>query len=75
LEYAEQLGLKLQWHVSNFIEEQSAAIRQCKTTDVRINGTRKGSAFVSEEFAFEKAGGDGAQFTFTKLRFRRGLRS
>jgi tetratricopeptide (TPR) repeat protein len=28
LEHAEQLGLKLQWHVSNFVEEQRAAIRQ-----------------------------------------------
>jgi len=57
LENAEQLGLKLHWHVPNFIEEESAAIRQCKTADVRINGARKGSAFMSEELAFEKAGG------------------
>jgi len=48
--------LKLQWHVSNFVEEQSAAIRQRKAADMRIDGAGKGSAFVSEELAFEKAG-------------------
>src|SRR6266404_5138579 len=57
LEHAEQLGLKLEWHVSNFIEEQSAVIRQREAADMRIDGARKGSTFVSEELAFEKAGG------------------
>src|SRR6202043_824773 len=56
LQDAEQLGLKLQWHVSNFIEEQSAAIRQREAADMRIDGARKGSTFVSEELAFEKPG-------------------
>jgi hypothetical protein len=46
----------LKWHVSDFIEEQSAAIGQRKATDMRIDGAGKGSAFVPEEFAFEKAG-------------------
>jgi len=27
LKHAEQLQLKLQWHVSNFVEKESAAIR------------------------------------------------
>src|SRR5258708_18072522 len=31
LKHTEQLGLKLQWHISNFIEEQSAPIRQSTT--------------------------------------------
>jgi hypothetical protein len=48
--------LKLQWHVSNFIEEQSAAIRQREAAEMRIDSTRKGSTFVSEELAFEKPG-------------------
>src|SRR6266850_8459732 len=56
LENAEQLGLKLQWHVSNFIEEQSAAIRQREPADMRIDRASKGSAFVSEQLTFEKAG-------------------
>jgi hypothetical protein len=30
LEHAEQLGLKLQWQVSNFVEEQRATFRQRK---------------------------------------------
>src|SRR6266850_2439411 len=57
LENAEQLGLKLQWHVSNFIEEQSATIRQREPADMRIDSARKGSAFVPEEFTFEEACG------------------
>src|SRR4029077_4022683 len=56
LKHAEQLGLKLQWHVSNFIEEQSATIRQREAADMGIDSARKGSAFVSEELAFEEAG-------------------
>jgi|SRR5215471_4037509 len=30
LEHAEQLGLKLQWQISNFVEEQRATVRQRK---------------------------------------------
>src|SRR5260370_34200996 len=59
LEHTQELRLKFKRHVPNFIEEESAAIRQCKTADVRINGARKGSAFMSEELAFEKAGSHG----------------
>src|SRR4029077_8627557 len=55
LKHAEQLGLKLQWHVSDFIEEQSATIRERKAPDTRIDGTVKGSTFVPEKLAFEKA--------------------
>jgi hypothetical protein len=56
LQDAEQFGLKFQWHVSNFIEEQGATIRQREPADMRIDSARKGSAFVSEELAFEEAG-------------------
>src|SRR4029077_16285897 len=57
LEHAEQLGLKLQWHVSHFLEEQRPTIRQRKAADMRIDGAGKGATFVSEQLAFEKAGG------------------
>ncbi len=57
LKHTAQHGLKLQWHVSNFIEEQSATIRQREPADMRIDSARKGSAFVPEEFAFEEACG------------------
>src|ERR1700720_4019027 len=56
LEHAEQLGLKLQWHVSNFIKKQCAAVRQRKPADMRINRSGKGSAFVPEKLTFEKTG-------------------
>jgi hypothetical protein len=42
LKHAEQLGLKLQWHVSNFVEEQSAAIRQREAADMRRVRFREG---------------------------------
>src|SRR4029077_6788952 len=56
LEDTEQLGLKLQWHVSDFIKKQCASVRQRKTADMRIDRSRKGSAFVPEKLTFEKAG-------------------
>src|SRR5260370_18144009 len=59
LEYAKKLGLKLQRHVSNFVEEQRSTIGQRKTTRVRTNCAGESSALVSEEFAFQKTGGHG----------------
>src|ERR1700741_3334910 len=56
LKDTEQLGLKLQWHVSNFIKEQCASVRQRKPADMRIDSSGKGSAFVPEKLTFEKAG-------------------
>jgi hypothetical protein len=56
LEHTQELRLKFKRHVTNFIEEQSATIRQRESADMRIDSTRKGSAFVSEELAFEQAG-------------------
>src|SRR6202035_2486469 len=43
LQDAEQFGLKFQRHVSNFIEEQGATIRQREPADMRIDSARKGS--------------------------------
>jgi hypothetical protein len=59
LKNAEQLGLKLQWHVSYFVEKESAAIRQREAANMRIDGARKGATFVPEELTFEKAGRHG----------------
>src|SRR6266404_6753106 len=56
LENTEQLGLKLHWHVSDFIQKQCAAVRQRKSADMRIDRSGKGSALVPEKLAFEKAG-------------------
>src|ERR1700719_4707513 len=52
LEDTEQLGLKLQRHVSDFIKKQCASVRQREAADMRVDGARKGSAFVPEELAF-----------------------
>src|SRR5258706_5833653 len=56
LEHTQELRLKFKRHVSNFIEEQSATIRQREPADMRINCARKGSAVVAEELAFEEDG-------------------
>src|SRR5712675_3146788 len=56
LEHTEQLRLKLHWHVSDFIQKQCAAVRQCKSADMRIDRSGKGSALVPEKLAFEKTG-------------------
>src|SRR5260370_15336798 len=59
LKNAEQLRLKLQWHVSNFVEKESATIRQRESAAMRIDSAGKGSPFVSEKLAFAKAGTPG----------------
>src|SRR5258707_15580215 len=51
LEHSKKFGLKLQRHVSNFVEEQRSTIGQRKTAHVRTNGAGESSALVSEEFA------------------------
>src|SRR5260370_10270321 len=58
LEYAKKLGLKLQRHVSNFVEEQRSTIGQRKAAHVRGNSTGESSAHVSEEFTFQQTGGE-----------------
>src|SRR4029077_5499142 len=54
LEDTEQLGLKLQRHVSDFIKKQCASVRQRKPADMGIDSSGKGSAFVPEKLTFEK---------------------
>src|SRR6202041_2646501 len=55
LKHTEELGLKFQGHVTNFIEEQRATVGEGKAADVRIDGARESSAFMAEKLAFEKA--------------------
>src|SRR5882757_2135386 len=56
LKDTEQLGLKLHWHVADFIQKQCAAVRQRKSADMRIDRSGKGPALVPEKLAFEKTG-------------------
>src|ERR1700722_13475696 len=56
LEYAQQLGLKFQRHISNFIEEQRPAIGKRKAAHVRSDRAGESSPFMSEKPAFEKPG-------------------
>src|SRR5258708_22812115 len=49
LEHTEQLGLKLQRQVSDFIEKQRATIRQCKAADGRSESAPRSSPFLSAQ--------------------------
>ncbi len=73
LDGAQNFGLKLEREIPDFIEEESAVVRQFETTDFLRDGTSKSAAFMAEKFGFEKAAGDGSS-KLTKARSRRGLR-
>src|SRR5437762_3795006 len=59
LKDAQQLGLKFQRNVTGFIEEERAAVGQLEAADFLIDGPGECATLMSEEFGFEKPGGDG----------------
>src|SRR6266403_4449816 len=59
LQNAQQLGLQLQRNVSNFIEQQSALIRQFQPAELLAYRSGKGSFFVAEQLAFQQSSGNG----------------
>src|SRR5450759_4866076 len=59
LQYPQELGLELQWHVSNFIQEHSPSARQAELSLPILLGTGKGSANMTEQFAFQERFRDG----------------
>jgi hypothetical protein len=50
--------LQFKRNFTNFIEEQSAAMSELHAPNLLADGSRKGSFFMAEEFAFEQAGRD-----------------
>ena len=59
LQDAEQLALQLHLHFADFVQQESAIIRQLELSGRALDGARKRPLFVSEEGAFQKRVGDG----------------
>ena len=54
LQDAQHLGLECSGDFTDFIEEQGAAMGLFESALARLDSTRKGAAFVAEEFGFEQ---------------------
>src|SRR5260370_19159287 len=67
LEHSEDLRLKFQRHISDFVEKQSATIRQREAPNVRIEGARESSPFIPEKLAFYNPRRHRAPVTFDQL--------
>ena len=52
LEYLQQLGLQLQLHVADLVEQDGAAIGEFEHAGFLLEGTRKGAPFIAEQLAF-----------------------
>jgi hypothetical protein len=48
---AQQLGLRVQWHFTNLIEEERPAVGQFEPTKTSLVCSSKGPAFMAEQFA------------------------
>src|SRR5579862_4661477 len=53
LQDPEQFRLKLEWDVTNFVEEQGALVGTLEATGLAHDGAGKGPAFMAEELAFQ----------------------
>ena len=60
LQHPQQLDLHLQRHVADFVEEQRAAFGKLEAAQPRGQRAGEGALFVSEQFAFQQVGGNGA---------------
>ena len=47
---AQQPGLGVGWHVTNFIQKQGAAIRLFETADTAAVGARESALFMAKQF-------------------------
>src|SRR5262249_15777712 len=54
LQYAQQLGLQIEWNVADFIEEQRSLVCQLEPPGFAHDGACKGALLVPEELALEK---------------------
>ncbi len=59
LQHAQQLGLHRQWQLTDFVEEQGAAIGQFELAAALAMGTGEGTAHMAEQFAFHQGIGQG----------------
>ena len=56
---AQQLGLALQRHLADFVEEQRAQVGLLEEADVVAVGAGERAGFVAEELAFHQVGRNG----------------
>jgi hypothetical protein len=54
---AQQLALKSQLHVANFIEEKESTLGRLEQADLRLFGIGESAALVAEELGFQQGGG------------------
>src|SRR5437899_13084213 len=60
LAHAEQLDLRLERQVPDLVEEDGPTVGKLEAADPPIDGAGEGALDVSEEFALDEAGRDGA---------------
>ena len=58
LQHAQQLGLQVERHVADLVEEERAARRLAEASRARIDGAGEGALLVAEEFALEQLARD-----------------
>ncbi len=58
LQHAQKFGLQFERNISDFVQKNSAAIRQLKSADPLRDRSGKCAALVTEQFRFEQAGGN-----------------
>ena len=59
LKHAKELGLKFDGKFAHLVEEQRPAVRHLEPAGAVLQGSREGALHVAEEFALEKALGNG----------------
>src|SRR5713101_9374635 len=60
LEHAEQLDLRLERQIPDLVEEDGPMVGKLEAADPPIDGAGEGALDVSEEFALDETGRDGA---------------
>jgi hypothetical protein len=53
LQNTEEFGLQCEWHIADFIKEESPLVSQFETANSLSDCTRKSAPFMAKEFAFE----------------------
>ena len=54
LQEAQQLGLRFERKLADFVEEDRAAVRELEAADLRVLGVGEGGALVAEQLDFEQ---------------------
>src|SRR5262245_21563498 len=60
LKHAQELDLRLERQLADFIEKERSAVRQLETADPPVDGARERAFYVAEQLAFDQARRDRA---------------